>query len=150
MLESSKAELTADEFQERCFEYFKMQVWFDHKVKIKSKKLKLFDIEGKPVHQILAWMQRPEEVEQAGFKIIIVEQVSDLRSILNLLERQDKSKKEIKATSEVRQSLEKTKGVRVSSKMRGSSLKALSNKDNGMNELSTKAQHTPSFIVVGK
>ena len=34
--------------------------------------------------------------------------------------------------------------------MRGSSLKALSQKDNGMNELSTKAQHTPSFIVVGK
>ena len=57
LLESSKAELTADEFQERCYEFFKMQVWFDHKIKLKSKKLQLYDLKGQRVRQILTWMQ---------------------------------------------------------------------------------------------
>ena len=133
-----------------------MQVWFDHKIKLKTKKLQLYDLKGQRVKQILTWMQQPDEVEQAGFRILIVEKSSDVDDALKWLNRLS-SKQELSRGSYRKLATEAsfaktTSKTAVTGQKRGSSYRVLEKKDKRMLEYNNKslANETPSFLVVGK
>ena len=95
-------------------------------------------------------------MEQAGFRILIVEKSSDVNDALTLL--QSLSNKQELSRSSYRKlateaSIAKTSKTAAAGQKRGSSYKVLDKKDKRTLELSNKktlANDTPSFLVVGK
>ena len=61
--EAPKSELTAEEFQDRCLEYFMDAIGKRNKMQPTDiDSLRLCDLKGEPIVSILDWMQKPSEV----------------------------------------------------------------------------------------